>query len=457
MSRKSWVPKRKKRTQSKELMAQLEIKEYLARRVLIVSLDIGKDVNYYYIRKNDLREVIEPTQVRMIRKGFDEFVGMVDKLIGSGEYDLVLLGHEPTGIYHEPWMYKLSEYYATHRQNQTQPQLRYRLVSPYQVKQERQRLSARYRKTDAIDTKAIANLLAEGNGNEVFIAQKAENYIRLYYQQIKQESLLMRLQKMHLLNLFDRLWPGALGDKAKFKKAHPKLEPPFHLVDSKAFERETVRILFQHCPNPYIIREMSADEIRLFFHQHNAQCGPKTAQRILAVAKQAVLLPPDHCQLLASQLQERFATYLRYEEQIQQYYTKAAELLSQTTGEVLLSYPGMGEKMAVQYMAGIISPERFNTAAELWAYAGFDTNLSETGNKKSKKGMSKKGNPFLRKTLYQIGWLAIRHNPDCHHIYKNALAKGKSKKLAVIHVAHKVNRILFAMLRDQMPYQTYHQ
>lgn len=456
-TKQRWKPRESQKSSGERLNAELEIRQYHPKRVLIVSIDIGKDVNCYYIRQNDLIDIVPPTEIRMNRNGYVEFINVLDSLIASGEYELVLLGNEPTGVYHEPWMHALSQHYAKHQNDQVRPYLRYRLVSSYQVKQERKRLTSRNRKTDPIDTQAIANILSQGNGNDVFMAQIAGRKIQIYYQQISQYVKLMKTQKRQMLNLFDRLWPSALGNKAAFKKAHPKLEPPLHLVDSKVFQRETVRVLFEHCPNPHIIRKMECGEIRAFFHEHNAQCGPKTAQRIMNVARQSVLLPPAQCEVLAASLQKNFAIYRTYEEQTLQHYADAAALLPQTSGEVLLSFPGVSEQMAIQYMAIVLEPGRFPNAAHLWAFSGFDTHLSRSSNSDPTTSISKRGNPLLRHTLYQIGWLATQHHPESRALYQKALQRGKSKRLATIHVAHKVNRILFAMLRDQVPYLPQHQ
>jgi hypothetical protein len=46
----------------------------------------------------DLTPVVEPFKVRSDQSGFERVTTVLDSLLTSGEYDRVVLGHEPTGI-----------------------------------------------------------------------------------------------------------------------------------------------------------------------------------------------------------------------------------------------------------------------------------------------------------------------------------------------------------------------
>ena len=81
--------------------AEREIRQYHPARILIVALDIGKDVHHLYIRTGAQEEVVPPTKIASLAAGYQQVIAIVDELLASGAYDLVLLGHEPTGVYHE--------------------------------------------------------------------------------------------------------------------------------------------------------------------------------------------------------------------------------------------------------------------------------------------------------------------------------------------------------------------
>lgn len=432
--------------------AEGEIRQYHPARTLVVALDIGKDVHHLLMRTGAGEDLLGPRKIVSIATGYQELIRELDALMASGAYDLVLLGHEPTGIYHEAWSHALAEHYHANRIGEATPALRYRQLNPLLVKQERQRKTHRKRKTDAIDVSAMGVLLAMGSGNPVLLLDEAAMQLRLLLQHLRVAGKARLRQTVQLLTTFDRLWPGALGESKAYAKAHPTLPPLLHLVESRPLEREMVRTLLEHCPNPYELRALGEAGIRQLFHAHGASCGPKTAARIHAVAQQSLLPPPVMVALLAEGIQDDFALYRSYEARIERCESQAAALLTTGDAACLLTFPGIGPTLVTRYLAALADPARFAKASQIWSFAGLDPILHETGNLKQKGKISYKGCPYLRATLYQIGFMAAQHCPVCREAYQRALRRHPSKTRAIIHVANKANRILFALWRDQQPY-----
>lgn len=432
--------------------AEQELRQYHPARILLVALDIGKDVHHLYIRTVAGDEVVAPQQIMSLASGYVAFVELLDGLLASGNYDLVLVGHEPTGVYHEAWSYALAERYHAHRIGAATPAVRYRLLNPTLVKQERHRKTHRKRKTDTLDVGAMAALLALGAGHPVLLLDESAMCLRVLLQQAQRHGKAQLRLGIQLRTTLDRMWPGALGDSKAYAKAHPTLPPLRHLVESRPLERQTVRVLLEHCPNPYDLRALGATGIRQLFQTHGVPCGPKTAAHILTVAQQSLLPPPTMVAMLADQLQADFALYRTYETRITGYEAAAAPLLDQSAAASLLTFPGIGTTLVTRYLAGLVDPARFTNASQIWSFAGFDPILTETGNLKRKGKISYKGCPYLRNTLFQIGFLAAKHCPVCRETYQRALNHHPSKTRATIHVANKANRILFALWRQQQPY-----
>ncbi len=432
--------------------AERELRQYHPARVLVVALDIGKDVHYLYMRTASGREVMAPESLSALAPGFAALVQRLDTAIASGEYELVLIGHEPTGVYHEAWAHALAERYHRHRIGEATPAVRYRQLNPALVKQERQRKTHRRRKSDAIDVVAIAALLADGAGNPVLLLDEAGMQLRLLLQRLRTQGRAQLRLATGVRTLLDRMWPGALGDSKAYRRAHPTLPPLHHLVESRALERQSIQILLTHSPNPYTLRAMGPSGIRQLFHTHGAPCGPKTAAKIHAVAQQSLLPPPVVVAMLAEQIQEEFGHYQRYGQQIASYEAQAATLLAASEAASLLTFPGIGDRLVSRYLAALGDPARFTNAKQIWSFAGFDPLLHVSGNVAINGKISYKGCPFLRHTLYQIGFMAAQHCPVCQETYARALRKNASTTRAVIHVANKANRILFALWREQAVY-----
>mgnify|MGYP000639700332 CR=1 FL=1 len=97
--------------------------------------------------------------------------------------------------------------------------------------------------------------------------------------------------------------------------------------------------------------------------------------------------------------------------------------------------------------------ERFNTASELCSFAGLTPIIRESGSSiRSRPRISKMGNRRLRKVLFICSFSASKHNKACKELYNRIVAKGKSKKLALIAVSNKLLKQSFAIAKSGLPY-----
>lgn len=434
--------------------ARCELRSFDPQRVFISAWDIGKDVHMHYLRTLAGEVLVPPYKVLSLADGYRISREQIDVHLHSGRFDLGILGHEPTGIYHQSLGHHLATDYRAHLSGVLTPLVRYRWLNPALVKEARQRTTQRHRKSDKIDVVAIAELLADGQGYPAPILSEAEIELRLTLRYV--QNLLQRQRRLntHILRTLDQLWPGALGNARPYRRTHPELPPLHHLVDSSPLERARVRLLLQTGPNPYHLRDLGPTGIRQLFIDHGQRCGPVTADHIYAIAQQSLLPSATVCDLLAAQVQADFLQYCWLEEQIAAGEAQATTLLPATSGQVLTTLPGISPRMAARYLAGIGDPDRFASARQVWAYAGFDPTQADSGNRRHTGGISHRGSPFFRATLFQIGHLTALHCPDCIRLYLQARQRGLNYTLATIHVANKANRILFALLTSQQPYRS---
>lgn len=434
--------------------ARAELRRFDPQRVLIDAWDIGKDVHMHYMRTLAGEVLMPPHKVSSLAEGYRTTCEQIRAHLLSGQYDLGIFGHEPTGIYHQSLSHHLATDFHAHLTGALAPLVRYRWLNPALVKEARQRTTQRRRKSDKIDVIAIAELLAEGQGYPAPSLSQAETELRLALRYV--QNLLQRQRRLntHILRTLDQLWPGALGNARSYQRTHPELPPLQHLVDSSPLERTRVRLLLQTCPNPYHLRDLGPAGIRQLFSDHGQRCGPVTANRIYAIAQQSLLPSADVCALLTAQAQADFLQYCWFEDQVAAYEARATALLPATFGQVLTTLPGVSPRMAARYLAGIGDPDRFTSARQIWAYAGFDPTQADSGNHRYTGGISHRGSPFLRATLFQIGHLTALHCPDCTRLYVQARQRGLNNTLATIHAANKANRVLFALLRSQQPYRS---
>lgn len=106
--------------------------------------------------------------------------------------------------------------------------------------------------------------------------------------------------------------------------------------------------------------------------------------------------------------------------------------------------PGLSEIQA-SVLLGALSDKQFSDKDQLVAFVGLDIMVRKSGKFQGKEKLSKRGNSYLRKILYQTAWSLKQHNPT-FKAYYNRLYREQNKHYtsALIAVARKFLRFLFA-------------
>ena len=120
---------------------------------------------------------------------------------------------------------------------------------------------------------------------------------------------------------------------------------------------------------------------------------------------------------------------------------------------LLRTLPGTGPLAAAALLAEVGDDmDAFGTARRLSSWAGMCPGNHESAGK-SRGGKRRKGNVYLRRILCEIAHAAARTHDVQFGPYKQHLAKRRGTGRAVVATAHKILRIVFAMLRDGEPYR----
>ncbi len=118
---------------------------------------------------------------------------------------------------------------------------------------------------------------------------------------------------------------------------------------------------------------------------------------------------------------------------------------------LLRSIPGVGPIIAAILLFEIQDINRFKGTDKLKSYVGLVPDTSDSGDKKSSKGITKRRNNFLRTALVEASWTVIRKDPAMLMLYKD-YCKRMEKNKAIIRIAkHLLARIYF-VLKNKEPY-----
>ena len=121
---------------------------------------------------------------------------------------------------------------------------------------------------------------------------------------------------------------------------------------------------------------------------------------------------------------------------------------------VVMAMNGVGPTLGPQLMAEIGDPTRFTHREALTAFAGVDPGADQSGdhNRKSNR-TSKKGSPYLRKTLFLIMDGLIQRSPADSPVYAfmdKKRAQGKPYLVYMTAGANKFLRIYYGTVRDSL-------
>ena len=117
----------------------------------------------------------------------------------------------------------------------------------------------------------------------------------------------------------------------------------------------------------------------------------------------------------------------------------------------LMTMPGIGPITALAFRARVDTVERFRSAGALTAYFGLVPREMRSGDTQRRGRITKAGDKTMRSLLIQAAWTHWRvgraRTPLTAWVHR--LASRRGKRTAVVALARRIARILFAMWRDE--------
>ena len=135
----------------------------------------------------------------------------------------------------------------------------------------------------------------------------------------------------------------------------------------------------------------------------------------------------------------------RMEQLLKQHFFKEYALLT--------SIKGVGLMTTAMIVSVFDSFKNFESAKRAASFAGIAPAPHESGTSiKRRSSISKQGSPLARKLLYMATLSGMQFNETLKTYYTQLIERGKSKKVAMIAVAHKLLRIAFGVLKNNQSF-----
>jgi len=153
------------------------------------------------------------------------------------------------------------------------------------------------------------------------------------------------------------------------------------------------------------------------------------------------------------QIKQLIEQIIFIENQLEDLESEISFLLNQTNN-VITTITGIGDVLGAIIIGEIGDISRFEEAPKLVAFAGLDVTVKQSGEFfGTHNKLSKKGSPYLRRAIWMAATVAAFKDPILSEYYQSLRARGKHHLTAIGAVSRKMCNIIFAVLRDNRPYE----
>lgn len=122
--------------------------------------------------------------------------------------------------------------------------------------------------------------------------------------------------------------------------------------------------------------------------------------------------------------------------------------------KLLMSIPGVGERIVVTLINEIDDIHRFSSPKSLVAYAGLDPRVRQSGTSlKRNTHVTKRGSIYLRRDIFIASTIACRWDSEMHEYCGKKLGEGKRYREAMMACSRKLLNRVYAVWKRGTPYE----
>lgn len=210
--------------------------------------------------------------------------------------------------------------------------------------------------------------------------------------------------------------------------------------------------LMSKSPIPAEIARMKTPALaKLLSSASRGRHGQEKAEEVRQAAKGSVGIHLGE-QTAAFEIREYFALIGYLGEKLAR-ADRQIEAMLEAIAPLVLTIPGVSVTLGAQIVAEIGDIGRFRSGASVVKYAGLNSGVSQSGKFEAKGSpITKTGSPYLRRAVWLAAESARKFDPKLKAFYEKKRSEGKGHRVAVTAVARKLCHVIYAVMRDQAPY-----
>lgn len=387
--------------------------------MIYVGIDVAKDKHDCFAMNSDGEILIENLTITNNLDGFETLYNSLMNF--SDSLYNIKVGLEATGHYSNNILNFLTE-----------KGFNIYLINPLQTNLYVKGQSLRKTKTDKLDAHVIATML---------ISDNLKPYIPVSYHISELKSL-----TRHRFRL--------VKENSKFKTSLVRLVdivfPELPKVVSSVAQKSCLALLSE-LPSAKEIAECNLTHLtHLLLNNSNKMFGKDKAIQIRELARNSIGLNSNS---VSFELKQTISIIQFIQEQLDDVEKRIKEILKEINSPIL-SIPGISFKTAGSILAEIGDISRFDSPAKLLAFAGLDPSMYQSGKFFSTHSvMVKRGSKYLRFALMTAARMVCLNDATFNEFKNKKMAEGKHYMVTMGHVAKKLVRVIYYLLKTNNVYQ----
>lgn len=393
-----------------------------------VGIDVSKKKSTVTIRQPGDIVLLPPRDYRHTQSSINDLIATIKGLDGDTKVCM-----EHTGRYYEPvasWLSEAGIFVSA--------------VNPKLIKDFGDE-SLRTPKTDKADSKKIARFALDRwtKLRQYSPMDETRNQLKTMNRQFSFYMDQKTAMKNNLIALLDQTFPGANGF----------FDSPARSDGSQKWVDFVYTYWHVDCVRGKSLSAFT-EHYRKWCKRKGYNFSAAKAEEIYLTAADLIAVFPkdDTTKMLIQQATMLLNTTSLMVESLREKMNQTASLLPEYAAVMAMN--GVGPSLGPQLMAEIGDPSRFTHRGALTAFAGVDPGADQSGDHERKSNRtSKKGSPYLRKTLFLIMEGLIQRSPEDSPVYAFMDKKRSQGKPYLVYMtagANKFLRIYYGIVREYL-------
>ena len=382
-----------------------------------IGIDISKYKHDCCIISAANQKVVSKVTIENNKSGFEELLTIINSLSNPAD---IKIGFESTAHYALNLELFLENSLLTFME-----------VNPVLISEYKKSKTLRRTKTDSVDCESIARWLMtveyKPHPKGFYHAYSLKSLTRLRDKLIRQRSFYL----VKITNVLDHTFP-------EFK--------PFF---SERFSKTALYLLENYGSAEKMARMNSVSYEKL----RSLSRGKFSPQQFLQLKELAANTVGVNNSIFDVELKSLLTLYKSLDKEIDILEKEIIKLIEEIHPHYM-SIPGIGPLSAAVIYSEYGDISNFSNSGQMLAFAGIEPGINESGTESHGGKMVKRGSSQLRYTLINCCIPLIRFDMTFATYYAKKRGEGKPHRVAITHVAKKLIRVIYALERQDIDFNT---